>query len=52
MCPTAPLESSASHVLKYAARYTHRVAVSNDRVLDIEDEKVHWIMPGLPQHWD
>jgi hypothetical protein len=25
-----------------AARYTHRVAISNDRVLDIEDEKVRF----------
>ena len=31
-------------VLRYAARYTHRVAISNDRVLDIADEKVQF--PG------
>ena len=29
-------------VLRYAARYTHRVAISNDRVIDIEDEKVQF----------
>jgi hypothetical protein len=29
-------------VLRYAARYTHRVAISNDRVLDIADEKVRF----------
>src|SRR5262249_53303838 len=29
-------------VLRYAARYTHRVAVSNDRVFDIEDDKVQF----------
>jgi putative transposase len=27
-------------VLRYVARYTHRVAISNDRVLDIEDGRV------------
>jgi hypothetical protein len=27
-------------VLRYVARYTHRVAISNDRLLDIEDGKV------------
>ena len=29
-------------VLRYAARYTHRVAISNDRVIDIEDEKAQF----------
>ena len=27
-------------VLKYVARYTHRVAISNNRLLDIEDGRV------------
>src|SRR5262249_16843481 len=27
-------------VLRYVARYTHRVAISNDRLLDIEDGRV------------
>lgn len=31
---------SASHVLKYLGRYTHRVAISNDRILDINDNKI------------
>lgn len=31
---------SASHVLKYLGRYTHRVAISNDRILDIKDYKI------------
>jgi hypothetical protein len=31
-------------VLKYLARYTHRVAISNQRLLKIEDGKVHF-------HW-
>ena len=29
-------------VLKYVARYTHRVAISNDRLLDLEDGKVQF----------
>ncbi len=29
-------------VLRYVARYTHRVAVSNDRLLDIDDGKVQF----------
>ena len=29
-------------VLKYVARYTHRVAISNDRLLDINDGKVQF----------
>jgi hypothetical protein len=29
-------------VLQYVARYTHRVAISNDRVLDIDDGKVQF----------
>jgi hypothetical protein len=34
--------SGPEEVLEYAARYTHRVAISNDRILDIEDEKVQF----------
>jgi hypothetical protein len=34
--------SGPEEVLEYAARYTHRVAISNDRLLDIEDEKVQF----------
>jgi hypothetical protein len=29
-------------VLRYVARYTHRVAISNDRLLDIDDGKVQF----------
>jgi Putative transposase/Transposase zinc-binding domain len=32
--------NGSEQVLKYMARYTHRVAISNDRLLDIEDGKV------------
>lgn len=31
---------SASHVLKYLGRYTHRVAISNDRILNIKEDKI------------
>ena len=34
--------SGPEDVLEYAARYTHRVAISNDRLLDIQDEKVQF----------
>jgi hypothetical protein len=37
-----PPFSGPDDVLRYAARYTHRVAICNDRVLDIEDEKVQF----------
>src|SRR5260370_37310118 len=29
-------------VLKYVARYTHRIAISNNRLLDIDDGKVQF----------
>jgi predicted Zn-ribbon and HTH transcriptional regulator len=31
---------SAEEVMKYIGRYTHRVAISNQRILDIRDDKV------------
>jgi hypothetical protein len=34
--------SGPEDVLEYAARYTHRVAISNNRLLDIQDEKVQF----------
>jgi hypothetical protein len=37
--PKRPL-TGPEQVLKYMARYTHRVAIANDRVLDIENDKV------------
>jgi hypothetical protein len=30
-------------VLRYVARYTHRVAISNERILDIEDGRVRFV---------
>lgn len=35
-----PPLAGPSQVLEYLGRYTHRVAISNNRLLDIEDEKV------------
>ena len=34
-------------VLDYVGRYTHRVAISNNRLLDIEDGKVTLPLEGL-----
>jgi hypothetical protein len=35
-----PPFGSASHVLHYLARYTHRVAISNHRLVDVTDDTV------------
>ena len=35
-----PLFGGPAHVLEYLGRYTHRVALSNDRILDIGDDAV------------
>ena len=37
-----PPFAGPDQVLDYVGRYTHRVALSNDRLLDIEDGKVHF----------
>jgi Putative transposase len=37
---SAPALNNPEPVLKYMARHTHSVAISNDRLLDIEDGKV------------
>jgi hypothetical protein len=37
-----PPFAGPEQVLGYVARYTHRVAISNDRLLDIEDSKVQF----------
>jgi hypothetical protein len=34
--------AGAEQVLEYVGRYTHRVAISNNRILDIEDGKVRF----------
>jgi len=35
-----PSLASADHVVKYLGQYTHRVAITNDRILNIAGEKV------------
>lgn len=35
-----PSLASAEHVVKYLGQYTHRVAITNDRILNIADGKV------------
>jgi len=37
-----PPFGGSEHGLGYLARYTHRVAISNDRLLRVEDERVHF----------
>lgn len=37
-----PMGAGPEQVLKYLARYTHRVAISNQRLLKLEDDKVHF----------
>jgi hypothetical protein len=38
-----PSLASAEHVVKYLGQYTHRVAITNQRILDIADGKVTFI---------
>ena len=38
-----PSMASADHVIKYLGQYTHRVAISNDRILEISDTHVRFI---------
>src|SRR5208282_6757692 len=37
-----PPFAGPEQVLEYVGRYTHRVAISNNRILDIEDGKVRF----------
>ncbi len=37
-----PFAGAAEDVLRYVARYTHRVAISNDRLVEIADGKVRF----------
>ncbi len=37
-----PPFGGSEHGLGYLARYTHRVAISNDRLLRLEDDRVHF----------
>jgi len=38
-----PSLAGAEHVIKYLGQYTHRVAITNQRILNITDEKVTFI---------
>ena len=38
-----PSLTSAEHVIKYLGQYTHRVAITNQRILNIDDGKVTFI---------
>ncbi|MBK8805584.1 MAG: transposase [Bacteroidales bacterium] len=38
-----PALASAEHVVKYLGQYTHRVAITNQRILSIKDGKVTFI---------
>lgn len=38
-----PSLASATHVIKYLGQYTHRVAIANDRILNIANGKVTFI---------
>jgi hypothetical protein len=45
-----PALSSAEKVMEYLGRYTHRVAISNARLLKIEQNKVHFIWKDYRQN--
>jgi predicted Zn-ribbon and HTH transcriptional regulator len=45
-----PALSSAEKVLEYLGRYTHRVAISNARLLKIEQDKVHFVWKNYRQN--
>jgi len=38
-----PSLASAEHVIKYLGQYTHRVAITNQRILNIQNDKVTFI---------
>ena len=38
-------------VLAYLARYTHRVAVANSRLISVDETQRHLQMEGLPDRW-
>jgi predicted Zn-ribbon and HTH transcriptional regulator len=44
-----PALNNAEKVIEYLGRYTHRVAISNARIMDIADDKVHFIWKDYRQ---
>jgi len=45
-----PALSNAENVIEYLGRYTHRVAISNARILEIADDKVHFVWKDYKQN--
>jgi hypothetical protein len=45
-----PALNSAEKVMEYLGRYTHRVAISNARLLKIEQDKVHFVWKDYRQN--
>ena len=45
-----PTLSNAEKVIEYLGRYTHRVAISNARLVDIVNEEVHFIWKDYKQN--
>jgi hypothetical protein len=45
-----PALKNAENVIEYLGRYTHRVAISNARILKIEDDKIHFVWKDYKQN--
>jgi len=45
-----PALNNAERVIEYLGRYTHRVAISNARILEIEDDNIHFIWKDYKQN--
>jgi predicted Zn-ribbon and HTH transcriptional regulator len=45
-----PSLNNAEHVIEYLGRYTHRVAISNARILEIAGDKVHFVWKDYKQN--
>ncbi len=45
-----PSFSDAEHVIKYLGQYTHRVAISNQRILSIDNDSVRFVYKDSMDH--
>jgi len=45
-----PALANAERVIEYLGRYTHRVAISNARILKIADDKIHFVWKDYRQN--
>jgi len=45
-----PALNNAEKVIEYLGRYTHRVAISNARILEIADDKIHFVWKDYRQN--